>query len=479
MNKLLFLSLLLILTITCQRNKTNPSIPCEFIEGLVSTSEFQCGKIIVPENHDDPNGKKIQISYIVLYAKDTGSKAYPMIYLSGGPGGASLTAGRIDTWLKHPIREKRDIILLDQRGIGYSSGLPNMHVELYNIMAKDANEAEEQSMMKELIASYKQKCKDLNIQLQHYNTFQNAKDVGMLMKHLDYEKYNLYGVSYGTRLGRVIQDMNPDYLKTVILNSPNPIVGDLLIDRLKSYSLALERIFKYCEKDNNCHTEYPVLKEDYLSVINSLEQNPLEIDMDGKPFFVNAQDGVYFLRRKMYGEDSRTKVPSLIVEYQDGGGPIIKDLIANDFQSNYNFSMWLAVERYEMFNPENTSEVIEKIYETLPLLPVKLGFFSSVYLALEDWHDVSLSEDKKIFQMSSVPTMITVNHFDPVTPPENGHILMNKLTNGQLFILDEGGHGGGDVECRNKVMIAFMDDPDGNLDTSCLNIYEIDGPPTR
>ena len=55
------------------------------------------------------------------------------------------------------------------------------------------------------------------------------------MKHLDYEKYNLYGVSYGTRLGRVIQDMNSDYLNTVILNSPNPIVGDLLIDRLKSY----------------------------------------------------------------------------------------------------------------------------------------------------------------------------------------------------------------------------------------------------
>ena len=472
MRKLLFLSLLLIFTITCQRTVTIPAIPCEFIEGLVSTNDYQCGKITVPENHDHPNGKKIQISYMVLNAKDTASEAYPMIFLTGGPGGSALTIGRIDAWLRHPIREKRDIILLDQRGIGYSSGLPNMYQEIYDIMAKDANQAEEQLMIKELMAIYRQKCEDQSIQLQHYNTFQIAKDVGMLMKNLDYEKYNLYGVSYGTRLARVIQDLYSDYLNSVILNSPSPINGDLLIDRLKSYSLALERIFSYCENDTSCYTEYPELKEDYLTVINTLEQNPLEIDIDGKPFFINAQDAVYFLRRKMYGADSRTMVPALIKEYQDGGGPIIKNLIENEFKATYNYSMWFSVERYEMFNPENTSEVIDEIYETLPLLPVKLGFFSPVYLALGDWHDASLSEDKKTFQSSSVPTMITVNHFDPVTPPENGHILMEKLTNGQLFILDEGGHGGGDVACRNKVMIAFMDDPGGNLDTSCLNIYK-------
>ncbi len=67
------------------------------------------------------------------------------------------------------------------------------------------------------------------------------------------------------------------------------------------------------------------------------------------------------------------------------------------------------------------------------------------------------------------PTLITVNQFDPVTPPENGHIMMERLTNGQLYILDEGGHGGGDVDCRNSVMISFMNDPNGNLDASCLN----------
>jgi hypothetical protein len=68
-------------------------------------------------------------------------------------------------------------------------------------------------------------------------------------------------------------------------------------------------------------------------------------------------------------------------------------------------------------------------------------------------------------------TIITVNHFDPVTPPENGHILMKKLSKGKLFILDEVGHGGGNFDCRTKIIIAFMDNPSGTLDTACFNLY--------
>jgi hypothetical protein len=48
---------------------------------------------------------------------------------------------------------------------------------------------------------------------------------------------------------------------------------------------------------------------------------------------------------------------------------------------------------------------------------------------------------------------------------------MKSLSNGQLLILDEGGHGGGDYECQDKVMIDFMDGPGEALDTSCLNIF--------
>jgi hypothetical protein len=86
-------------------------------------------------------------------------------------------------------------------------------------------------------------------------------------------------------------------------------------------------------------------------------------------------------------------------------------------------------------------------------------------------HESSLPEERKAYAVSEVPTLITVNHFDPVTPPENGHILMRNLAKGKLFILNEGGHGGGDYECLDKFMVELMDSPDEKPDTSCLNIY--------
>ncbi len=445
---------------------------CEFIKFLTDTDNVRCGMIDVPENHDDPDSRNISIAYVVLQKLDKSSDRYPMIHLTGGPGAGALTSGRINRWIDHPIREKRDIILFDQRGIGYSSPLPNMHKEIYQLMAGNFNEDEEKNQMKKVMLDFQSRCEQEDINLEYYNSFQNAKDVGNLMRHLKYKKYNIYGTSYGTRLGRIIQDLYPNLLHSVVLNSPAPVEGDMLIDRLKSYSLALSRIFEYCKNNNSCNAQYPNLQSDYLLAIKELESQTIVMDVKGEPFLINAQDGIYFLRRLLYGNNARTQVPALIQEFKNGDAQMINQMIANEFGPGYNYSMWISVERYEQFDNHNTEEKIQEVYQTLPLLPVKLGFFDATYQAFKYWHNATLPEDQNKFKNSGIPTIIMVNQYDPVTPPENGHMFMNRLSNGQLFILDEAGHGGGNPACRDKVMIQFMDDPMSNLDTSCLNLYQ-------
>lgn len=461
------------LTLSCG-GKQVKQVGCAFIEGLPNSKSIECGKIMVPENHDEPDGKQIELAYVILKAKNKKPNPYPLIYLTGGPGGATLMPGRIEGWMSHPILEKRDIIMFDQRGIGYSSGLPNMEKELFEIMSENASEIEEQAMMDKLIQTYKEKCEAKGIDLAFYNSFQNARDVGSLMSHLGYGKYNLYGVSYGTRLARIVQDMFPEQLNAVIHNSPSPLGGDFLVGRLNSYSLALNRIFEYCDNTPACKLKYPNLEEAYLEGIAKLENAPIKVEMKDGPFYVNAQDGLYLLRRRLYSNDSREAIPRLIEAYNNGGGKIIEEIIDSEFlfTGGYNSSMWLAVERYEQFNPEYTPERLEEVYADLPLFPAKLGIFNAMYNAGTSFHDASLPIEARIFQNSSVPSLITVNQYDPVTPPENGHLFKEKLPNGQLFILDEGGHGGGNPTCRAQVMIEFMDDPEGDLDTSCLKIYK-------
>lgn len=459
----------------CQSSNSMPhttNTHCNLIKKLAPKAYWECGSLTVPENHDAPNGKTIELAYIIIKAWKKDTNHYPLIYFSGGPGGRTLTANRIKSWLEHPVRTKRDIILFDQRGIGYSSALPNMGAEIFQSMAKNQTEAEELENMKKILTDCQAKCQAQQRNLAYYNSFQNARDVGALMQYLGYEKYNLYGVSYGTRLARIIQDLFPDRLHSVFHNSPAPLGGDFLIDRLESYSLALDRIFTHCVNTPNCQLQYPRLRNDYLTAIHHLQKNPLEVVVDGQPFFINAQDGIYLLRRLLYNKDALTEVPLLIKALQNKGGLMLKKIIQSEtrFQNAINYSMLLSVERFEGYDAKNTITAIDKAYQIQPLLPFKLGFFDAFYEAGRTWHHAVLPDNEKVFQSSAVPSLITVNYFDPITPPKNGYLFQKTLPNSQLYILNQGGHGGSSA-CSKKLMIAFMDNPNGILDTSCLNIF--------
>jgi pimeloyl-ACP methyl ester carboxylesterase len=475
MRKISFYITLFLIAIACQTQNNIVSVEPEGLDWLPNSEEFKAGAILVPENHDNPDGKKIQITYIVIKAKDTLSKEFPMIFFSGGPGGNTLGPGMIQFLKEHPLRNNRDIILFDQRGIGYSSAMPDMSFDAFNIMAEDANEEKELALTVNMISKYKKMCEEQGISPEYYNTIQNAKDVGMLFSHLGYEKYNLFGGSYGTRIARVVQDIFPDYIHSSILDSPSPLSGDFLVNRLDSYSLALGRIFEFCDNDPNCKTEYPSLKEDYFKAISLLEEKPLKTSLnDSINVTINAQDGIYLLRRLLYQSNSREKAPELIKAFAEGSGDIINQVLGFEYQltGGLNLTMLLSVENFENFNPANTPEVILENYKKYPLIPVKLGFFDAFYIAGANWHSNNLTLEDRKFQDSDVPTLIFVNRFDPVTPPKNGVLFQENLTNGTLLILDEGGHGGGNQECKDKVMISFMNNPNVKPDVSCLNLFE-------
>lgn len=459
----------------CITEKIQAQIISDSIDWLPKRGDVKKGTILVPENHDIPNGKQIKIAYVLLKAKDTTSTSYPLIFFSGGPGGNAINIGLINYLLDHPLTKERDVILFDQRGIGYSSALPDMSPGAFDILAKDANENEELALMTTLINNYRKKCADLDISPQYYNTIQNAKDVGLLFKHLNYEKYNLFGGSYGTRIARVVQDMFPEYIHSSVLDSPALLSGDFLLDRLNNYSVALERILDYCNETAECNKKYPQLQDDYFKAISGLNQKPLMVSMnDSLDVYVNAQDGVYLLRRILYQNNSREKAPELIKAFIDRNEQVIKETLQFELEISgmLNLSMLLSVEKYENFNPENSSQLIDEHYQNYPLLPVKLGFFDAFYQAGMNWHENSLPLADRKFKDSDIPTLIFVNQYDPVTPPENGYLFLENLSNGTLLVLDEGGHASGNPECKDQVIIDFINNPNRDPKTACLKLYK-------
>jgi pimeloyl-ACP methyl ester carboxylesterase len=315
----LYLSFTIFISASAQ-DAGNTNLP----EWLANHENVKAGMLPVPENHDNPDGRKIEIAYAVLQRRNMDSKAYPMILFSGGPGESSLAPGLVDFLLEHPFLEDRDFILFDQRGIGYSSPLPDMSFDTFMVMAADADPAEERALMNTAIKKYRKLCTQQNTDPQFYNTVQNAQDVGMLFQHLGYEKYNLFGGSYGTRLGRVVQDYFPQYVHASILDSPSPLSGDFLINRLDSYNLSLSRIFEYCDNTPECKEKYPDLQTSYFKAIAGLKENPIKTTVnDTIDFVINPQDGIYLLRRLLYMGNAREKAPEMIQALNMGSGDII------------------------------------------------------------------------------------------------------------------------------------------------------------
>jgi len=445
------------------------SSDCGFLENVEDTSRLVCGTIQVPENHDIPDGRQISIAYVVLKSEGSGPDQYPMIHFTGGPGGQALR--NIDGALRNPILRTRDIIRFDQRGIGKSSPLPDLTTKVYNLFPEDLTSEEERVRIRELVQELRNTCDEEGIEIEMYNTFQNARDVGMLMEHLGYEKYNLRGGSYGTRIARVVADFFPERIHTAIYDSPAPHRNDYLITRLEDYSAALRKVLDYCEADAECNSQYPDLEANYFEVLDRLATVPLEAEFNGRPFILNPQDAIFFLRYELYKNRSRSLAPRFIEAIRTGDIDWVNQVVDSRGMSTSNYAMFLACENYEEYDHSVTEEVVARQYEDLELLPYELPIFTSLYLGSSDFLRSYATDEMKEYEISEIPSLIFINQFDPVTPPENARLFQSKMTDSHAFVIDEGGHGGGDMACKRQSMDAFMTSPDADLDASCLKLY--------
>jgi pimeloyl-ACP methyl ester carboxylesterase len=390
---LVLIGLGLVVTSFGQNALVKPKL-CDFLKPEKSEG-VSCGFVEVPENHDHTKGKRIKIAYAVLKAKGKSKKEIPVILLNGGPGGQALIG--IERWIDSPLRQERDLIVFDQRGIGFSSELPNPDVGIFKILAGNFTIQEENRLIRDTLEVYHKKCIEKNIDLSCYITSQNAADVNALMESLGYEKYALYGESYGTRVAREVMERFPERVDCAIIDAPAILESDFLSLRIKNYNDGLEKIFSYCENDLACKSKYPTLRKDYFDAVKALEMNPLQLTIGEKPFYVNPQDALFLLRYQLYAPTSKTIVPAFIQALKDRD---IKSLNESQqfilgFVSSLNLSMFISVERNEEYNANQTPVNIDKLYATLPNLPAKLGFFTSLYQSANNWHTKTMTADEK------------------------------------------------------------------------------------
>ncbi|MBF9058450.1 alpha/beta fold hydrolase [Rhodobacterales bacterium HKCCSP123] len=324
------------------------TIPCPMSlpAGDIDGETMVCGQIEVPENWDDPGDRTLLITYAIAKARNEAPFADPILYFEGGPG---ISALEEIEWLDgntSRLRQTRDIIFFDQRGIRYSSALecpPEVNStvneivfpEGFDLEALDSTisnitpDSDEDALLEaaEILgpgddalncAPY---FEEQGIDLSQYSSYSNALDAIALMNALNYPSYNLYGISYGSNHTMEVMryydendSVNFPVIRSVVIDG---VVGTWVdwLAVLVAFPNVILDAFEQCEADDACLASYPNIRQRAIDLVEMIAADPLTV---GESTTITIDDLRGILRRYAFRNEARVYFPRLIDELERG-----------------------------------------------------------------------------------------------------------------------------------------------------------------
>jgi pimeloyl-ACP methyl ester carboxylesterase len=234
-------------------------LPAFMLDGV------ECGYLTVPELHANPTGPTLRLAVVVFKSTGPNPAPDPLFMAQGGPGGSTIDFASL--MFSSPVREKRDIVLFDQRGTLNSR--PNLLCPevLDNTLTTIEQPLSQEAQLKAEIAAFdacRQRRLAEGINLAAFNSRENAADVESLRLALGYGPINLYGVSYGTLLAQHVMRDFPASLRSVILDAVVSAAVNPYPQVPLSQSRAFAGVFAACAADPACAADYPQLQARFL-----------------------------------------------------------------------------------------------------------------------------------------------------------------------------------------------------------------------
>ena len=448
--------------------------PCQFgvPDGQTNGQTIACGTLEVPERRYPRSERIVRLEVAILRASASPKQPDPIIYLAGGPGGRALE-GDLSWWDREfaaPLQDTRDIIFFDQRGAGLST--PSLSCGEFDFMYQLMKYDSEDDASVPLGECRWRLTQTADVEA--YNSVENAADIVDLARALGYVQYNLYGVSYGTRLALTAMRDAPAMIRSVILDSTVPLQWNMYAEMSAGFESSLNAFLDACAADATCRSFAPDLRGTLHSVIARLEADPAIVPIEDVGFGVVYEvyvDGGAFLRLlfdAFYDTSILPEIPRGILQVARGDYRMISTLASySSRNAGESIGMYLSVQCRDegAFNPheaivpvrsfpvlaEESRETVEQLHEDCATWAVPLA---------------PPMENEPV--VSDLPTLVLAGQFDPITPPSNGRRAAETLSRSTFIEFPGVGHGALVDVCARNIMSAFFDNPEAPVDTSCV-----------
>jgi len=397
------------------------ALPAPFAE---ENPHWRTGYLIVPERRvPGSDSRTIRLPFIILKSRSSSPRPDPVFFTTRGPGGSTLYR----TWdfLRSPLLDERDIILLEQRGNRFAQPAlmcPEIDRALRSGWGTRLNGEPDPRAVEAALAEAVRALKKADVDLAGYTTKESAADIADLRRLLEIPSWNLYGVSYGTKLMLTVLRDHPDGVRAAILDSVLPLEANCDQETPANIMEVLERIFAVCRKDECLSTRFPDLRERFFRLLAEANRRPLEIVLknppDGKPLSVKF-DGAGIMNCIYTGLEDTEVVPRLplIIDAVCRGEVGRLAPLAQTYLVSTQGTAWgmrLAVWCNEEFPFERRADILKPAG-----LPPELARFIQPQVPLEAlrlWPHGRPDARENEPVRSDVPILIAAGEFDPDTP---------------------------------------------------------------
>lgn len=427
--------------------------------------QVTCGFVVLPEDRSGDVKDTIRVAVAVFHSNSSAPKADPILYLQGGPGDKAIDwiADHFSTMVE-PYLTERDFIVFDPRGLGYSE--PRFDCDefkttyLQDLQGKFP-EAQRVSYYQGALLGCKNRLVNAGVNLSAYTSIDIAADAKDVLVALGYKQANLYGISYGTRIGQLLMRDYPTFVRSAILDSVVPLEVNMFDQRATDADTALHVLFADCKSDPVCSSAYPDLEKLYSEAVAQLNQQPMHLKF---PLSENKEidqlvDGSTFHDVVLWSLRSPQTIaltPRLIERTRNGDYAMLRLALMLPALSVDSISagIYISVNCHDQLLALSTEKLDKTVYDLCKL-----------------WDIRPLADGENAPVVSDIPTLILAGKYDPVTPSSFGQQLAAHLTHSYVAEIPNQGHAvssSGTSDCPTRVIAAFLQDPNTVPDFTCV-----------
>ena len=435
-------------------------------------NSVQCGVVQRALDPARPEGPKIAVHYVVMPAMARRKLPDPVFLLAGGPGQSAIDVGPQAFALFSRLNNRRDIVLVDQRGTGQSAPLECEDAKRETL----AEQSDPERQFKQLM-----QCKAALIRLPYIQTEANLgfftttlamQDLDAVRAQLGADRIDLVGISYGTRAALEYMRQFPTRVRRSVLDSVAPPDMALPASFSTDSQAALDAMLHACEQQAACQMAYPKLRADWAALLASLPRSVSAAQpLTGRPErFTLTRDMVLgAVRGALYTPAAAAALPAAITEAAAGR---VEALVGVGALLSSRKGIQLAV---GMHFSVVCAEDAPRLNETSDAPGADFrGDYAALYRRVcAQWPRGAVPTEFYSVPVSATPTLLLSGGIDPATPPRHGARVAAALgPAAQHVIVPNAGHSVLGVGCARDLLYRFIDAADdaaaSAIDASCV-----------